>query len=158
MTHWVEIGFDCPPLRSVGRLDVPIDASPKYRAMCERIKQSIDEHGSHNSYYLYNAKCRYHLLNHPDRGFVEFKFEGVMLTDAADTQTERSDLQVELIGETCEWLTEPIIEWFVTTVSHSAEAEFDRYIEAGDLALTKQRIEQIQAESDQAGGYLGMYL
>ena len=81
-----------------------------------------------------------------------------MLTDAADTQTERSDLQVELIGETCEWLTEPIIKWFATTVSHSAEAEFDRYIEAGDLALAKQRIEQIQAESDEAGGYLGMYL
>ena len=36
--------------------------------------------------------------------------------------------------------------------------EFDRYIAAGDLAQTVQRIEAIQARSDAAGGYLGMYL
>jgi hypothetical protein len=29
--RYVEIVFDCLPLRSVGRLDIPIDASPKYR-------------------------------------------------------------------------------------------------------------------------------
>jgi len=158
MTRWVDITFDCLPLRSVGRLDIPIDASPKYRALCERIKQSIDKHGSHNSYYLYNAKCAYHLLNQSDRGLIELKFEGVILTDADDVRTQRSDLQVELARETCEWLTEPIIQWFATTVSHSVEAEFDRYIEAGDLAQAKRRIEKIQAESDEAGGYLGMYL
>ena len=28
---YVDISFDCLPLRSVTRLDVPIDASPKYR-------------------------------------------------------------------------------------------------------------------------------
>ena len=29
MDRWVEISFDCLPLRSVGRLDIPMDASPK---------------------------------------------------------------------------------------------------------------------------------
>ena len=156
--RWVEIEFDCLPLRTVGRLDIPLDASPKYRARCERIKQSIEKHGSHNSYFLYNARCVYHLLNHSDRGVIEFKFEGVVLTDQADTQTECADLHVELAGETCEWLTEPIIQWFADTVSHSVKTEFDRYIEAGDLALAKKRIDEMQTESDGAGGYLGMYL
>ena len=41
MPHPVEITFDCLPLRSVGRLDIPIDASPKYRERCLAIKRSI---------------------------------------------------------------------------------------------------------------------
>jgi hypothetical protein len=36
--------------------------------------------------------------------------------------------------------------------------EFDRYIQAGDLEQTKRRVEQIQAASDDAGGFVGMYL
>ena len=52
MNRWVEIEFDCLPLRSIGRFDIPLDASPVYQAKCERIKQAIDQHGSHNSYYL----------------------------------------------------------------------------------------------------------
>ena len=40
----------------------------------------------------------------------------------------------------------------------AVEIEFDRYIAAGDLAQTKQRIEQLQAQSDQKGGFVGMYL
>ena len=55
MNRPVDISFDCLPLRSIGRLDIPLDASPKYRARCERIKAAIDKHGSHNAYYLYHA-------------------------------------------------------------------------------------------------------
>ncbi len=51
----VEIAFDCLPLRSVGRLDIPLDASPDFRSRCERIKAAMEKHGTHNSYYLYNA-------------------------------------------------------------------------------------------------------
>ena len=32
MQRYVEIVFDCLPLRSISRLDIPIDASPRYRA------------------------------------------------------------------------------------------------------------------------------
>jgi hypothetical protein len=158
MNHWVDISFDCLPLRTIGRLDIPIDASPKYQALCKRIKHGIEKHGAHNSYYLYKAKCVYHLLNDPDVGLVEFKFEGVVLTDSTDQKTDRADLQVELVRETCDLLTEPIVEWFASTVSHSVVAEFDRYIDAGDLEAAKQRIEKLQAASDDAGGYVGMYL
>ncbi len=158
MNRWVDIQFDCMPLRSVGRLDVPLDASPKYRAFCERVKAAIDKHGSHNTYYLYNARCIYHLANSDDVGVVEFRFEGVVLTDATDQRTERCDLLVELVRETCDWLTEPVVAWFADTVSKSVAVEFDRYIEAGDLEQAKRRIEEIQAASDQSGGFVGMYL
>ena len=41
MNRYVEISFDCLPLRSVGRLDIPMDASPKYRERCERINAPL---------------------------------------------------------------------------------------------------------------------
>ena len=158
MNRWVEIFFDCLPLRTIGRLDIPLDASPKYRALCERVKQAIEKHGQHNTYFLYNAKCIYHLANHDELGMLEFKFDGVVLTDSSDAVTERCDLCVELVRETCDWLTEPIVAWFTETVTHSIAVEFNRYIDAGDLAEAKKRIETIQAASDDAGGYVGMYL
>lgn len=158
MPPWVDSSFDCLPLRTVGRFDIPLDASPKYRALCERIKHAIETHGSHNTYYLYNAKCVYHLTNRPDHGMLEFRFDGTVFTDAADLKTDRCDLHVELVRETCDWLTEPIVKWFHDSVRHSVCAEFDRYIEAGDLQRTQDRIEKLRAASDEAGGYVGMYL
>ena len=107
MNRWVEISFDCLPLRTVTRLDIPIDASPKYRERCERVKRAIDKHGSFNSYYLYNAGCKFHLTNHDDLGMIEFRFDGVALTDGSDLKTQRCDLTVELVRETCDWLTAP---------------------------------------------------
>jgi hypothetical protein len=158
MERWVEIHFDCLPLRSVTRLDVPLDASPKFQAFCHRVKKAIETHGSHNAYYLYNASCTYHLLNHAERGSIEFRFEGTVLTDEADCSCQRCDLQVEIVRETCDWLTQPIVQWFADTVPRSVAVEFDRYIEAGDLQRTKDRMEQIQRDSDDAGGFIGMHL
>ena len=63
MSRWVDITFDCLPLRTITRMDIPLDASPKYQALCQRIQQAIERHGSHNSYYLYNAKCAFHVTN-----------------------------------------------------------------------------------------------
>lgn len=158
MEQYVDIRFDCLPLRSIGRLDIPLDASPKYRARCERIKQALETHGSHNTYYLYNAKCVYHLTNNPEIGMIELAFDGTAITDPTDEKTLSCDLQVELVRETCDWLTEPIVAWFRETVQHVITVEFDRFIAAGDLAQTVQRIERLQSESDQHGGFLGMYL
>ncbi|QDU93768.1 hypothetical protein [Lignipirellula cremea] len=154
----VELTFDCLPLRTVGRLDIPIDASPKYRALCERIKKAIDKHGSHNTYFLYNARCVFRLTNSEELGMLEFSFEGVALTDASDCDTQRCDLEVELTREVCPWITEPIVDWFKRTVVEAAAVEFNRYIAAGDLQAAKERIEKIQAASDDAGGYVGMFL
>jgi hypothetical protein len=158
MNQWVEITFDCMPLRSVGRLDIPLDASPKYRQRCERVKGAIEKHGTHNSYFLYNARCTFRVTNHPETGMIQFRFEGTLLTDTSDLHSQSCDLEVELLRETCDWLTEPVVKWFRDTVPRAVLAEFDRYIEAGDLEQTKQRLEKIRAESDQSGGFLGMYL
>ncbi len=158
MDRWVDISFDCLPLRSIGRLDVPIDASPKYVQRCNRIKAAIERHGSHNTYYLYNARCVYHLTNDREMGQVSFRFEGVVLTDTDDCRSERADLEVELTDESCQWLTEPVVVWFHQCVNRAVLVEFDRYIEAGDLEATKARIEKIRSESDDSGGYVGMYL
>ena len=156
--RWVEITFDCMPLRSIGRLDIPIDASPRYRQFCESVKAAIEKHGSHNSFFLYNARCKYRLVNSADRGLIDFKFQGAVLTDANDTSTQSCDLEVELVGETCDWLNSTIVAWFADTVPRSVAAEFDRYIAAGDLEQTRDRIAKIQAASDDADGFVGMYL
>jgi hypothetical protein len=158
MTRYVDITFDCLPLRSVGRFDIPMDASPKFRARCQRIKEAMERHGSFNSFYLYNATCEFHLTNREDLGSLQFRFEGTVLTDEADQRTVQADLHVELDRETCEWLTEPIVTWFRETVPRAVMVEFDRYIAVGDLKQTIERVEKIQAESDQHGGFVGMYL
>ncbi|HEX4148842.1 MAG TPA: hypothetical protein VHY20_07635 [Pirellulales bacterium] len=140
------------------RFDIPLDASPKFRARCQRIKSALETHGSHNTYYVYNASCTYHLTNSAELGMLQFAFEGTVLTGENDQTTVEASLEASLEHETCDWLTEPIVAWFRETVRHSVMVEFDRYIAAGDLALTLARVARLQAESDQQGGFLGMYL
>jgi hypothetical protein len=158
MERWVDISFDCLPLRSITRLDIPLDASPTFRAWCERVKAAIDRHGSHNTYYLHNARCVYRLTNSDECGMIEFGFEGVVLTDETDMRVDRCDLTVELVRETCDWLTEPVVRWLADTVPRSVAVEFDRYIEAGDREKTIERIQKLQDQADAAGGFVGMYL
>lgn len=157
-SRWVDISFDCLPLRSIGRLDIPLDASPQYRALCERIKAALEKHGALNSYYLYNAQCTYHLTNREDVGMVQFRLEGTVLTDAHDRHADRCELEVKLHRETCDWLTEPVVKWLADTVPRSVAVEFDRFVEAGDLEKTRDRLAKIQQESDDSGGFMGMYL
>jgi hypothetical protein len=156
--RWVEIKFDCLPLRSIGRFDIPLDASPKFRAHCERVKGAIQKHGLLNTYYLRNAECKFHVTNDAARGMLHFSFEGTIITDPDDLRTQGKDLLVELRRETCDWLTEPVVKWFCDTVPYAVEVEFNRYIEAGDLEKTKARMEQLRAQADSQGGFVGMYL
>jgi hypothetical protein len=158
MNRWVDIHFTCLPLRTIGRLDVPIDASPKYRERCERLLKAIESHGTYNTYYLYNSRCVFHLTNSDEVGMLEFGFEGTVFTDDTDTKTIRCDLAIELVRETCDWLTTPVVAWFHDTVPKAVAVEFDRYIAAGDLEQTVQRMQRLQAEIDKHGGYVGMNL
>ena len=158
MSQYVDISFDCVPLRSVGRFDIPIDASPEVEALCERIRLAAEKHGLHNSYYLCRARCVFHLTNHPETGMVAFSFEGTVLTDSEDCKTLGCDLQVELDGEVCDWLTTSAVQWLRETVTHAVKVEFDRYIAAGDLRQTIAHMERLRAESDAGGGFLGMGL
>ena len=129
MDRWVEIAFDCLPLRTITRFDIPLDASPKYQAFCERLKQAVNKHGTHNTYYLHRARCAFHLVNHPSLGLLEFQFEGTALTDEDDLKCKTCDLDVELLRETCDWLSQPIVDWFIETVPRAVSVEFDRYIQ-----------------------------
>lgn len=158
MANWVDVSFDCRPLRTIGRLDVPLDASPKFRQFCERVKSAIERHGSFNTYYLYNGRCAYHLTNDPNVGTIEFRFEGTVFTDEADARTVRCDLNVDEVGDTCDWLTQPIADWLRATVERAVRVEFDRYISAGDLSKAVERIAQLQAQADEAGGFVGLFL
>jgi hypothetical protein len=156
--RWVDIEFDCLPLRSVTRLDIPVDASPAYEQFVLRVKAAIDKHGSHNAYYLSSASCTFHLTNDPEIGTVRYAVEGTVLTDVEDLKTRAADLTVSLESETCPWLTEPIVEFLAESVRHAILTEFNRYIEAGDLRRTQERINKLQAETDASGGFVGMYL
>jgi hypothetical protein len=80
------------------------------------------------------------------------------MTDEADRTTTAAALEIALKRETCDWLTEPVVEWFQESVRRAVMAEFDRYIEAGDLSRTKERIAKSQAEMESRGGFLGMGL
>lgn len=156
--NWVEIEFDCLPLRTVTRIDVPVDASPRYEQFVLNVKTAMEKHGTLNTYYLYQAHCTYHLTNDPKRGVVKFSVEGTILTDESDQNARQADLVVTLDQETCSWLTEPIVGFLSESVRQAMLVEFDRYIAAGDLERAEQRIREIQAESDRAGGFVGMYL
>lgn len=158
MNNSIDITFDCLPLRSVGRFDVPIDASPEIVEFCKRLRLSSTKHGLHNTYYLHHARCVFHLTNDPQIGMVEFGFEGTVLTDTEDMKTLNCDLTVELRGEVCDWLTAAAVEWLTETVRRAVRIEFDRYIAAGDLHRTIERAQRLRAESDASGGFLGMGL
>ena len=105
--QWVEITFDCLPLRAINRFDVPLDAPPEYERLVRNVKQAIETHGTHNSYFLCNAKCVFHLTNDPEIGLLSFRLQGTVLTGSKDLKTRQCDLQIELLAETCDWLTLP---------------------------------------------------
>jgi len=158
VSRWVEVSFECLPLRSIGRFDVPVDATEEERDLYRRLRLAVERHGTHNVFYLHNGRCVYHLTNDDQLGRLEFRFEGTVLTDSEDRHTVGTDLEVELEGEVCDWLVEPVVEWFRQTVGRAVQVEFDRYIEAGDLEKAQQRIERLRAQSDAGGGYIGLGL
>lgn len=156
--QWVEIEFDCLPLRTVNRTDVPLDASPELAAKMLLVKAAIERHGTLNAYFLHNASCTFHFTNDPRVGMVQFAFHGVVMTDSGDQMARSGDLEVVLERETCGWLDQSIVDWLSDTVKHAVVSEFNRYIAAGDLRKAQERIERIQKASDESGGFVGMYL
>ncbi len=159
MSNFVDISFDCLPLRSVPRFDVPLDdAAPAAVEFAKRVRRAVTKHGQFNAYFLYDAQCVFHLTNDEKIGMIGFRFEGTVLTDSDDLKTLSHDLEIELAGEVCDWLTAGAVAWLRETVGHAVRVEFDRYIHAGDLQRTIERHEKLRAESDAQGGFLGMGL
>jgi hypothetical protein len=130
----VEIQFDCLPLRSVARLDVPLDASDHERRRVERIKAAIEQHGIDRTYFLDNAHCLFRFANSQIDGLCRFSFEGVVRTDAGDHKCESAMLDVELVSDTCRGVPPAVLEWLIERVRQAVAIEFDRFIAAGELA------------------------
>ena len=158
MTQNVEISFACIPLRSVGRFDPPLDATEQQRSLWVQLHRALNTHGAHNAFFLCNGRCVFHFANHPTLAMVHFAFQGTVLTDAEDRKTIGSDMQIELESETCPWLTAEAVAWLKETVERAVRIEFDRYIAAGDLQRTIDRLQQLEVETEAKGGYLGMGL
>jgi hypothetical protein len=51
-----------------------------------------------------------------------------------------------------------MLSWWFETVHRAVEQEFNRFIAAGDLTKTRQRLEQLENTLNEGEGYLGMYL
>jgi hypothetical protein len=140
MQSVVDIAFDCLPLRSVGRIDVPIDSSPAYRERCERLQQAIRDHGAANSYYLYNTRCVFRLANSDIDNMLRFTFDGIVVTDRSDGKAEQAELSVKLTSETCGPMPPEVLAWFAHVVERAVLIEFNHFIAAGHLA---QRVEDL---------------
>ncbi|MGQ9504773.1 MAG: hypothetical protein ACUVQG_03230 [Thermogutta sp.] len=156
--RWVEVSFDCVPLRTVVRSHPPLDASPGFLALWDRVQATIRKYGRHNTYYLLNGVCTFHLTNDPSVGTLSFSFEGCLLTDAEDRCATACDLQTTLRGDTCDWAAEPIVRWLSESVRHAVLVEFNRFIAAGDLEKTVQRLKKLEEETELKGGYVGFGL
>jgi hypothetical protein len=130
----VDISFDCLPLRSIVRVDIPLDASPAYRARGERLQRAIEKHGAENAYFLYNTRCVYRLANSDIEGMLRFSFDGVVLTDLSDARAERAELNIELRSETCGAMEPAVLAWFKQVVERAVLIEFGHFIAAGKLA------------------------
>ena len=156
MSTPVAVSFECTPLRSIARWDAPPDVAPDQQEDLARLRRAAERHGLHNSYYLSHGYCEFHLTNDPEIGLLAFRFEGTVLTDSHDRRTRSLDLHVELDADVCEWLTASAVEWFRETVLQAVRIEFDRYINSGDQAPARRRLERVEAEVASCGGFVGM--
>jgi hypothetical protein len=157
MDPTVDIAFDCLPLRSVGRLDVPLDASPLYRQRCERLQAALDVHGAERTYFLYNARCILRFANSEVVGMARFEFEGIVRTDAGDCQTDQVELEIHLANETCGGIPAEVEAWLQQQVRQAVAIDFDRFISAGQLSDRASEVGQLERLSD-LGGFAGMHL
>jgi hypothetical protein len=150
----VDIAFDCLPLRSVGRVDVPLDASPAFRARGEALQRAIETHGTENAYFLYNTRCVFRLANSEVENMLRFTFDGTVFTDRSDCKADRANLTIELAAETCGTIPPDVVAWFRGVVGRAVLIEFDHFIAAGSLAARVSdlgMVESIAALSDFGG-------
>jgi hypothetical protein len=148
MQPHVDIAFDCLPLRSVGRVDVPLDASPAYRDRCERLQRAIEKHGAANTYFLYNTRCVFRLANSNIDNMLRFTFDGVVVTDRSDGKAELAELSVKLTSDTCGPMSPDVLAWFSRVVERAVLIEFNHFIAAGRLAERVEDLGQLDSIAD----------
>jgi hypothetical protein len=151
----VDIAFDCLPLRSIARVDIPIDASPDHRARSERLRRAFDAYAGENAYFLYNTRCTYRLANSDIDNMLRFSFDGTVLTDRSDCKADRTDLDIVLTAETCGGIPPAALDWLRGIIQRAVLIEFDRFIEDGQLAERIKQLGSIDSVTDVAG-FAGM--
>ena len=151
----VDIAFDCLPLRSLPRVDIPIDASPAFRARCERLRNALDAHPGENAYYLYNTRCTYRLANSDIDNMLRFSFDGTLVTDRSDCKADRADLNIVLTAETCGGVPPAALDWLRGVVRQAVLIEFDRFIADGQLAARKDELGSVDSIAT-IGDFAGM--
>ena len=130
-----------------------MDASGIYRIRYGRLREALVAHGAERTYYLYDARCVFHLANSEIQGMVRFDFEGIVLTDAGDALTDQVELDVNLACETCGGIPAEVEAWLKQRVEKAVAVEFDRFIAAGQLSGRTDELGQLERLSD-FGGFL----
>ena len=151
----VLIQFNCYPFRSATRLDIPMDAPEEFQELCRRFVQALRQHGTEHTYYLHNATVEFQLSNRPGAN-VKFRFEGTIWTNTEDRKTARLEITTEFLHSDFGPLDPAVQSFFDQAIHRAVTAEFDRYIEAGELEKTVQQAKEAILQADQTGGYMGM--
>jgi hypothetical protein len=156
MSEAVAIVFECLPFRLVGHAGLPLDASDEQQALWRRFRAALHKHGTANTYFLYNADCTFHLAN--DSGsYLRFVWEATVRTNDADERPAEIDLACRL-AETdfAQPLGPPVLEFFREALRRAVLAEFQRFIDAGNLKRALAQREHILQEWDHTRGFVGM--
>ena len=155
MTHAVTIVFECLPFRLVGHTGMPLDASDEQMALWRRFRAAMTKHGTTNTYFLYNADCTFGLSN-GEAGYLRFVFEATMKTDETDERPIDIDLACRLAESDFERLSPEVQDFFQEAVRRAVLAEFQLFIDAGNLKRALAQKEHILREWDRNRGFVGM--
>lgn len=155
MPDAVAIVFECLPFRLVGHAGLPLDASDEQRALWRRFRAAMTKHGTENTYFLYNADCTFRFSN-SERGFVRYLFEGTVRTDEKDEKPIDSDIVCQLAESDFEHIAPDVNDFFWDAVRGAVLAEFQLFIDAGNLKRALAQKEHILREWDRNRGFVGM--
>ena len=148
----VDIAFDCVPLRSLGRLNAPLEGREAAQRQVARAKAALARFGAERTYLLENARCVFHFANSEVEGACRFEFDGAVHTDAGDRKCDETMLEVRLVSDTCGGVPAAVEGWLAERVRQAVAIEFDRFIAAGQLATRTD--EQNSPEVEVTASYL----
>ena len=158
MPQAVAIVFDCLPFRRVSNAGLPLDATEEYRRLWRRERAAMAKHGKENTYFLYNAECRFPFTN-SQSGYMRFRFEATVMTDEEDERPADIDLVYELAETDFSGPLAPeTFQFFDEALRRAVLVEFQLFIDAGNLKRALAGEEQILREWHENRGFVGMHI
>ena len=156
MSDAVSIVFECLPFRLVGHSGMPLDASDEQMALWRRFRAAMSKHGTANTYFLYNADCTFKLSNGPG-STIRFLFEATVRTDDKDEHPIAIDLACRPAETDFDLPPSTVVQdFFREAVRRAVIAEFQLFIDAGNLKRALAQREHILQEWDRNRGFVGM--